>query len=207
MPAKREYLPDPAHPDLVFVVHVSIFLNSNWCDLGSIFFVLLTLVSLVVLGCGQTSSQNCTYFESTAISNGLCRATICKATSNICQVSKSFNCPITEAWNSFFKTKKLSFRFQLSLDTTWLYEFHDQRPEHFLVRKRQDNHWRFGKEAKSIIWTKIIFKLIFLFQVTGDGTGTIVSNTTQCLTDSFVVTGSSLSHVPVLCGKLTGEHS
>ena len=38
-------------------------------------------------------------------------------------------------------------------------------------------------------------------------TGNTVSTASQCLTDSFSVTGSPGSAVPVLCGTLTGDHS
>jgi hypothetical protein len=41
----------------------------------------------VTLGCGGTSSQNCTYFESSGtVGAGQCAATICKCSSDICQV-------------------------------------------------------------------------------------------------------------------------
>jgi len=40
----------------------------------------------VTLGCGATSSENCTYFASTAGETGQCCATICPCGSNICQV-------------------------------------------------------------------------------------------------------------------------
>ena len=41
----------------------------------------------VTVGCGGSSSENCTYFEVTGATNGPCVASICKADSNICQVS------------------------------------------------------------------------------------------------------------------------
>eukprot|EP00095_Tigriopus_kingsejongensis_P010885 maker-scaffold86_size395752-snap-gene-2.32 protein:Tk10885 transcript:maker-scaffold86_size395752-snap-gene-2.32-mRNA-1 annotation:"PREDICTED: uncharacterized protein LOC100905950" len=43
------------------------------------------------LGCGQTSSENTTYFESTAGTAGDCMATICPAGLNICQIRLDFN--------------------------------------------------------------------------------------------------------------------
>jgi hypothetical protein len=45
----------------------------------------------VVLGCGSTIAENCTYFQS-ATSNqatGQCSVSICKCSSDICQVSDS----------------------------------------------------------------------------------------------------------------------
>ena len=39
--------------------------------------------------CGATSSENCTYFESSGAESGACRLKICKCSSNICQVSKT----------------------------------------------------------------------------------------------------------------------
>jgi hypothetical protein len=43
----------------------------------------------VVLGCGGTASNNCTYFQSssTTQASGQCAIKICKCSSDICQVS------------------------------------------------------------------------------------------------------------------------
>jgi len=44
------------------------------------------------LNCGGTSSENCTYFDSsTTVTEGACRATICKINSNICQIRLDFS--------------------------------------------------------------------------------------------------------------------
>merc|ERR1712141_484280 len=43
------------------------------------------------VGCGGSSSENCTYFEVTGANNGPCVASICKADSNICQVRLDLN--------------------------------------------------------------------------------------------------------------------
>ncbi|XP_059097889.1 uncharacterized protein LOC131892134 [Tigriopus californicus] len=43
-----------------------------------------------VLGCGSTSSQNCTYFESTGTEAGSCRMKICPCNGNICQLRLDF---------------------------------------------------------------------------------------------------------------------
>ncbi len=40
----------------------------------------------VTIGCGATSSENCTYFTSSTVTNGQCCATICPCGDNICQV-------------------------------------------------------------------------------------------------------------------------
>ena len=40
---------------------------------------------VVTLGCGGTSSENCTYFEVSDPPAGACRSTFCK-TDNVCQV-------------------------------------------------------------------------------------------------------------------------
>ena len=46
-------------------------------------YILLT----VTFGCGGTSSENCTYFESSGTpSAGECRAKVCPCNDNICQV-------------------------------------------------------------------------------------------------------------------------
>ena len=45
----------------------------------------------VTLGCGSITTENCTYFESaTTVNTGACRAKICKADSNICQIRLDF---------------------------------------------------------------------------------------------------------------------
>ncbi len=42
---------------------------------------------IVTLGCGSSSSENCTYFENTSGSlTGSCRAQICRCSSSICQI-------------------------------------------------------------------------------------------------------------------------
>jgi len=44
------------------------------------------------LNCGGSSSENCTYFDSsTSVSTGACKARICKANANICQIRLDFS--------------------------------------------------------------------------------------------------------------------
>merc|ERR1719510_408423 len=43
------------------------------------------------IGCGATSSENCTYFENTAVADGGCVGIICKASTDICQIRLDFN--------------------------------------------------------------------------------------------------------------------
>ena len=46
----------------------------------------------VTLNCGGTSTENCTYFDSsTSVLTGACKAKICKANSNICQIRLDFS--------------------------------------------------------------------------------------------------------------------
>ena len=40
----------------------------------------------VTIGCGQTSSENCTYFDSSSPTAGACSVTICPCSNDICQV-------------------------------------------------------------------------------------------------------------------------
>ena len=42
----------------------------------------------VSITCGQTSTENCTYFDNSGANLGACSATICPTTNNICQVNK-----------------------------------------------------------------------------------------------------------------------
>ena len=42
----------------------------------------------VTLDCGETSSENCTYFESSSPTAGTCKVDICPCSDNICQVSQ-----------------------------------------------------------------------------------------------------------------------
>ncbi len=44
----------------------------------------------VTIGCGGTSSQNCTYFDSNNVMSGACTATICPCGNNICQIRLDF---------------------------------------------------------------------------------------------------------------------
>lgn len=41
--------------------------------------------------CGQTSNENCTYFESSSVPTGACRLQICKCNENVCQLRLDFN--------------------------------------------------------------------------------------------------------------------
>jgi len=43
------------------------------------------------LGCGASTSENCTYFEASSLANGACAAEICKCNSNVCQIRLDFN--------------------------------------------------------------------------------------------------------------------
>merc|ERR1719225_1842890 len=44
------------------------------------------------LGCGGSSSENCTYFDSaTTVATGSCKAKICPCNDNICQMRLDFN--------------------------------------------------------------------------------------------------------------------
>ena len=44
----------------------------------------------VTIGCGGSSSENCTYFEVSAAPTGPCNGQVCKSNSNICQVSYKY---------------------------------------------------------------------------------------------------------------------
>lgn len=41
--------------------------------------------------CGQTSRENCTYFESSSVPTGACRLEVCKCDDNVCQLRLDFN--------------------------------------------------------------------------------------------------------------------
>lgn len=86
--ALKEVEPQPDHVPLVMVcvVHVS---SSQW-KFNAIKQLLSDLFFLVVFGCGRTSSQNCTYFESTGGEVGQCRFRICPCSDNICQLRLDF---------------------------------------------------------------------------------------------------------------------
>ena len=38
------------------------------------------------MGCGASSSENCTYFEGSSLATGECTGKICKCSTDICQV-------------------------------------------------------------------------------------------------------------------------
>ena len=42
------------------------------------------------MGCGSSSTENCTYFELTTAPTGGCSAQICRASTNICQIRLDF---------------------------------------------------------------------------------------------------------------------
>ena len=44
----------------------------------------------VQLGCGQSASENCTYFQSNGQEVGQCRIKVCKCNENICQIRLDF---------------------------------------------------------------------------------------------------------------------
>merc|ERR1712001_100514 len=43
------------------------------------------------VGCGASSSENCTYFEVTGANDGPCSAEICKCSDDICQIRLDFD--------------------------------------------------------------------------------------------------------------------
>ncbi len=59
----------------------------------------------VVLGCGQSAAQNCTYVENSGAGAGSCKTTICKCNSNICQVFVHF----------YFDVISCQYRLQMQL--------------------------------------------------------------------------------------------
>ena len=54
-------------------------------------FPKLLILLVVTLGCGASTSENCTYFEASSLANGACAAEICKCNSNVCQIRLDFN--------------------------------------------------------------------------------------------------------------------
>ena len=49
------------------------------------------IILSVTLGCGQTSSENCTYFQSGGQEVGQCRIKICPCSDDICQLRLDFS--------------------------------------------------------------------------------------------------------------------
>ncbi len=45
----------------------------------------------VTLNCGETTNENCTYFDSSGITAGSCSASVCPCADNICQVGEGRN--------------------------------------------------------------------------------------------------------------------
>ena len=50
----------------------------------------LIILVLVQKGCGDTSSENCTYFQSSGTEVGQCRLKVCPCSDNICQLRLDF---------------------------------------------------------------------------------------------------------------------
>ena len=53
-------------------------------------YLVIFFIFLVVLNCGEQSSENSTYFQSTGSDKGACNAKICPMTSEICQLRLDF---------------------------------------------------------------------------------------------------------------------
>merc|ERR1712165_251139 len=102
------------------------------------------------IGCGGSSSENCTYIEITSPSAGKCTPQICPTTSNICQI-------------------------RLELET-------------FVIT------------GPSTVSTSVG---LFLGGE-GSAAGLALGDKGTCKSDTFSISGAS--HIPVLCGTLTGEH-
>ena len=68
-------------------------------------FIMFYFSLPVSLGCGATSSENCTYFESTSNSGtnaGACRMKLCKCSPDICQVSTTSGSKIRTNLRSWY---------------------------------------------------------------------------------------------------------
>lgn len=85
----------------------------------------LIILVLVQKGCGDTSSENCTYFQSSGTEVGQCRLKICPCSDNICQLRLDFqnfviNQPKTTATSvahvSHVAAKKLYDKLQCQTD-------------------------------------------------------------------------------------------
>ena len=73
--------------DMGCVAHVSLKLQS-YVELKK--EVLMSESILVQKSCGDTSSENCTYFQSSGTEVGQCRLRICPCNDNICQLRLDF---------------------------------------------------------------------------------------------------------------------
>ena len=135
------------------------------------------------MGCGSTSSENCTYFEVTGASNGPCTSKICKVNDNICQVSFTQNIIRFENW---FKTSIEILRISN------LFEILQIRLDFvsFIITGPQTATASVGKNSGA------------LFQGAQKNT---LNFTGKCITDAFTVGGGV--GVPPLCGTLTGTHT
>lgn len=82
---EAEFNQELVRQDMECVAHVSTFttLHKN-----TFFIVFLTLS--VQKSCGDTSSENCTYFQSSGSEVGQCRIKICPCSDNICQLRLDF---------------------------------------------------------------------------------------------------------------------
>jgi len=107
------------------------------------------------LGCGGKIAENCTYFQSASSSQpaGQCGVTICKCSTDICQLRMDFNT--------------------------------------FVIAGPSTTTASVLQEAGG--------------SISGAG-GKPASSATQCLTDSFTITGVPGGNPPVICGTNTGYH-
>jgi len=132
----------------------------------------------VSLGCGTSSSENNTFFLSnsaTTSSPGQCGMTICKCSSDICQVRKV----IETFYKETLLAKFCQFQ-QLRLDFST-----------FVIS---------GPNTFTQSTVAVVNGAFTQGGISSD------SLATQCLTDTFSVTGVG-SHPPVICGTNSGYHS
>ncbi len=141
---------------------------------------------LVTVGCGASSSENCTYFDSSSPVAGTCNMEICPCGDNICQV-----------------TVFLGTKFILHIICTFI-----------PIKIRLDFN-TFTIAGPSTVSTSVAKRIGKTGVLNGIKIGTTappipiasVSDQGNCRTDTFSVTNPDGVSPPTICGVNTGEHS
>ena len=153
-----------------------------------------------MLGCGGSTSQNCSYFQSSAntLQSGQCTLKICKCSTDICQVYV-FWCSSKLIRRIWEQTMKKCIRIRTNT-TFYLTQFN---PLWFPFQLRLDFQ-------SFVIAGPSTLTASSGYEVGGSAAtaaGKKISLATSCLTDTFSLTGPSGSVPPTICGTNTGEHS
>ena len=150
------------------------------------------MIQTVSLGCGETTSDNCTYLQSssTGVANpNPCVYTICKCSSDVTRLRFDFLVRYDESKREFVVHLKFT-------------GFSNQRTCGW------DSHWRCGgcscrkwwKNTLTFFYFGTSWTILIIIFILGASIG-------DCTTDTFSISSPGNIGSPVICGFNTGQHS